>query len=1512
MPTFGSYEARREVAGAGFCARWEASLPPSISATSAKAFGDRFIATAVGPSVVVPWLPRAGLDEEARRLVGAARDQAQLVGAGAKRWSIVADFGLMDDGRGAFVVRPALAWTVERLVLAQYVFTSVELRGIVLGVVDGLLELERSAGRQWGNLNSSTVMLSVGPGDAKLADGAGVVLTELESRERLGTDAQVADLRALGRLIYEMVLSKRPPLKAASGWTAAWSEGWEVVGDGRWWFELANRLMSAGTALGEGGNPPTLAQVRALILEHRAHKPLPKRQLYIAGGIAAFVLLGGGAYFALHTPSREPIVLTADQLDEKARLSRWQGLVERWRLWFGDLYAARGQVSQVASAQPAGSTIRAVSAVLNDPALQDPRVISGMGADASLLDLFDRPGDAIEGDKIVAAAASLDKIEEVRRLLNEWPELGRLRDLADQWEKRGWGSAASPLRTAAEGVSASIPSVIIKEGETAAADSSSAIRSGAVVPAVLAGQEAISISSAIEADWDALMREAEQEEKREERDRDKSKDRPGGSVVRQGAPRDPVLSRLRAIAAHEAEQAVKSSEAGKPAMTALSQRLATVNSLAGEALAFSQGRVEGWDYEGFLAAAQLKQIAAGADSAQLLVQWKKLAELPEFAKVDAPDPREAALAKFKSADEQLRSEGQRLADMAKGGRELTMQPAEFDARLAELAASATALEGTAWSNRNRTRVEALSEQLVQNVDALQRDTKDALTTGMLPLMEAIATQDRNLFSSAALKTEWTRTLDAAGAGSSKRDAFNMVRQRRDRLLALDRAVPDHEVVAFPESLQFNSDAWKRVSGAARERVLADALRTDPPDLAAAAERSRMWLSQASEYLALAAKIDTALRKGEELGDVLAGSTLLETVRRLDAIPNASEVASVVPSVSGTLSELKEFARSNDASRLVNAIRTAGPDSAPIALGAWARLADIGWPKATSEFSLAKDLAATKIPELIDKGIDAASREAVLERAAARSKRIWLAFMNSRKGSDRAGVDAAMANAGLFGVTPGDEKDLSSPAKYNAVVWELARQAQEFARAQAEKGIGPASPAAALAAQTQVAKDMLATFRTRASGLGMAETQAATKLVAAIAGVADRDAKPAFDPLKSGPAALRNSAGQPLWRGEKVGSAVVYSLDLPPGRLAPGQSAVKLVFMPVKISGPGGPIATYVSTHEVSVGALIGAFESQRGNQSWDQLQRTLRHWNYDKDDPRPGPATWSWDLRRVKVILSDRSKESVAWKDQTGWLKGHPNMQGKSYYAPELGEISPPNYDSPMDWVSPDAALLAARQMGVRLPTVKEWAAAVESAGGAKKAASGENRRDKTWLMQFKYIDELDVLDGKEWPHAGIFWPKNLQPQWPQSDGKMLYVNASDDSSLPMNDGYLWFAPALRDSEGWSNLVGNVSEIVVDGDADEMANVEPTAQAVRPLVEKLVEKWRVVGASALSGIQLRGNAEYDALEPYEYKSLREARMGYSDVGFRLAFSEGGSGRPEETPAVLLANAMAGGVYLDGE
>lgn len=1509
MPTFGSYEARREVAGAGFCARWEASLSASASVpgigAGAKPFGDRFVATAVGPTVVVPWLPRAGLDEEARRLVGAARDQAQLVGAGAKRWSIVADFGLMDDGRGAFVVRPSLAWTVERLVLAQYVFTSVELRGIVLGVVEGMLELERHSARQWGNLNSSTVMLSAGPGDSKLADGTGVVLTELESRERLGTDAQVADLRALGRLIYEMVLSKRPPLKAASGWTATWSDGWEVVGDGRWWFALANRLMSAGTALGEGGNPPTLAQVRQEILEHRAHKPVNKRQLYVVGGVVAFALLAGGAYFALHTPGREPIVLTADQLDEKARLSRWQGLVERWRLWFGDLYAARGQIAEIAASRPAGSTIREIAAALDDPALRDPRAIAGQGSNASLLDLFDRPGDAIEGDKIVAAAGSVDKIEEIRQLLVAWPELARLRGVADEWEKRGWGVPAAALRSAASGVAPAIPNVSIKEGEAALAEVSASARPGAIVPATIAAADAIALAAAIESDWEAINKAGT------------SEGASGSSAIGSGGS-DPVLARLPAIAKVEAEEAIKGAEPGMAALKALRDRLGELKSSVDGVLAYAQGRVDGWDYKGFLASERLGQLSSEPDSAALLAKWKEIAGASEFAKVDAPDPREPAIARFREAEERLPAEGQRLASMASGGRELTMQPAEFDARFGEVKGAARKLSETAWSNRNRTEVEALSEQLARSVDALERDTRDAVMTGPLPLAEAIATQDRSLFASPTLGSEWARTLDAAGVSSSKKDAFGLLRRRRDELLALDRAIPERPIAAFPDSLQFNTEAWKRVSGAARERFLAEALRSSPPDVAGASKNAAAWLAQAIEYLKLASEIDAAFKRGEELGGGVgvggatgSGAPLAELVKSFEAIPNAAELGSVVPSVSGTLAEIRSIGTSTDQAKLAGMIRDAGAEDAPIALAAWARLAVIGWPRTTAEFDGAKELASVRVPSLIDRGIEASRREDVRERALARTRRMWLSFMNSRKAGDRDGIDSAMVNAGLFGVTPGTEQQLSKPARYNALVWGLAREAEAYARKQTQAGVGPGAPAEALAAQTRAVRDLLASFRSGAAELGLADSQAATKLTAALSAIAEREARPAFDPLKNGPAALRNAQGHPLWKAEKTGEEITYTLDLPPGRLAAGQSQVKLVFRAVPIRGEGGPIATYVSTHEVSVGEFIGAFEAQRANQSWEQLKTTLRWWDHNKEDPRPGPATWNWDQRRAKVVLNERSKDAPSWKDPTGWLRGYPTMQGKSYYAPELGEIAPPSFASPMDWVSPDAALLAARQMGVRLPTTQEWKQAVAGAGGDEKASAGENRRDKTWTIQFEYIDKLDVLE-KEWPHAGIFWPKNLQPWWPQGDGKMLYVNASDSSALPFNDGYLWFAPASRDSEGWSNLVGNVSEIVLDAPADEMAAVEPTSEAIRPLVEKFADKWRVVGASALSAIALRGDATYNAFEAYEYKSLREARMGYSDVGFRLAFSEGGTGRPTETPAVLLAGALAGAGYLDAE
>ncbi|MBS0191927.1 MAG: hypothetical protein U0573_04700 [Phycisphaerales bacterium] len=1474
MPSFGSYEARREVAGTGFCARWEAALPATISSTSLKAakpFGDRFLATAVGPSVVVPWLPRAGLDEEARRLVGAARDQAQLVGAGAKRWSIIADFGLMDDGRGAFVVRPSLAWTVERLVLAQYVLTSVELRGIVLGVLDGLIELERNSARQWGNLSSSTVMLAAGPGDARLADGSAVVLTELESRERLGTDAHVADLRAVGRLIYEMVLHKRPPLKAVSGWSATWNDGWETVGDGRWWFDLANRLMAAGTAVADAGAVPTLAQIRQQVLEHRPHKPFPKRQAMFAGGIVAVVLVAGAGYLMLRTPVREAVVLSADQLEERARLAKWQAFVERWRLWFGDLHAARGQISALAAGAPPTSTIRELSNLLNDPAVRDPREVAGAGSGASLLDLRDNPGDAIQGEKIIAGDASLSRIDKARDQLLGWTELARLREIAGAWESRGWGKATPPLLNAAGGVTAALPVVIVKEANTEAPPVE---RSGDIVPAVLAAQSAIENAARIDGIWDAITKIVESEK----------------------ASGDPVLSKLDLIARAETDKALAAAAAGEPALQALRTSLERVDGAASAAMAFEKGEIAGWDRAGFRESARLKEIASGQAGLAQLVAWREEAARPDFAAVDAPDPRVPVLEKAAKTTETLKPFGERLQGLEKTGRELTLLPAEFDQRLAQIGKDVQTLKGTAWSNRNRTAAEDLSRKLDQEIDSLERDSADAFTTAMLTLGEAIARQDPGQFSSKALTGAWEQALSAARSASTKREAFGKLRGVRETLHALDLQLPEK----VPCPIQGgNAESWKIAVSQARDAIFARALSTGTPDIAGAGAQYQLWLSRSTQTLKDLSQAGQLLFRGQEFQGAEKDSHLAELVRRVESDPDIAVLGPVLPDGWGAIREIRAIGASADAAQIARWLAPGSP--APVALAAWTRLGELGWPSDNVSFTQASQAISRTLPAIIDIAIPPEARESVTESVRRRAARMWVAYMNQRPGSDRAGIERGLTDAGLFGVTPSEADGLAPSARYNALVWELGNQARDFLTKETQRGVGAGSDAAALSAQTRFASDLLRRLQEGSASLGLGGNSAVSNLQKALSGIAEREARPAFDPLKNGPASIVLDKKQ-VWKASREGDRYIYSLDLPPGRMAPGQPPVKLEFRPVKIMGSGGPIATYVSTHEVSVGMVMGAVEVYRSSSLWEQLRLTLRWWD-DGPDPRYGPATWTWDSRRKLVLMNISSRNQ-----SSGWMQVLEDLHDKPYYAPALGTIAPPAYDSPMDWISPDAALLLSRLMGARLPTVEEWRAAVDDAGGLEKVSDKSNRRDKNWTMQFDYVKDLDIPT-KEWPHAGIFWPRGLKPAEKQPDGKLLYVNAADDSALTYNDGYLWFAPVLRDSQGWSHLVGNVSEIVLEGNPDAIASLEPNVEAVTAAIDNPELKWRVIGGSALSAITLRDSKPYEVDEPYANPSIREARKGYSDVGFRLAFSEGGNGRPKEPPAVLTARALEQAVFL---
>ena len=1507
MLTLGSYTTGRVLAGAGFCARFEAALAAEASVSSAKPFGQRFLATAIAPGVIAPWLPRAGIDEEARRLVGAARDQAQLVGAGARRWSIIADFGLLDDGRGAFVVRPVQPWSVERLALAKYRVSSIELRGIVLGVLEGLLELEKFSARPWGNLNSATVMLAAGPGESRLADGTAVTLTDLESRERLPEEANLDDLRALGRLIYELMLHKRPPLKASTGWSATWSDAWESIGDGRFWFEFANRLMTAGTAIGsasgELNRPPSLTLLRQEVLEHRPHKPLPKRQLAIVGGIAAALVLSAGGYFVFRTPPREQIVLSADQLEEAARLARWQGLIDRWYGSFGSVYAERDRIIALAADQPPTSTIRSIADLLQDPALRDPRVIAGTSA--GLLDLRDNPGDAIAGEKIIAASASLEKLDELRARLAAWQELAGLATVKQTWDARGWSAATANFDEVSRSVRAALPSVSERRAtrnESGAVEGAAPVETsrppapdnGDLLRAIVSSQSLIAAVAQIDARYDAIQKLAADAKSRG----------------------DATLPRLVEIADAETRAALASASApanstpSAPGVTpaeaiaALQLRTAAIAAAAGDAAAFDSGVVAGWDRDGFRASPVTRALATQPASAAVLDAWLAEARKSDYARAEGIDPRDAALAAAVAAVEETRSVRERLVGLAESRRELTMQPAELDARLKAVESEIATLKATAWSNRNRTQVERLSRELINTASSLARDATDAVTTGTVSLGEALRLINRNEYASPTLAKVWNAAIDRAQSAASKRDAFDTLRQSREALAALDRTVPARE--PLPASLQtipgVAESAWHDAWRSARETAFASALteapigaRTDAERTAIAAATAQKWRSDAAAFLAAALSARDSLRRAIPTADP-AFAAALDLIGRS---PVTDTIAPVLPQVAESLGVLREIGSAADAPRvaavLERSLATPVETSPGVALAAWSRLAQGGWPRTAAEFEQASRWIARDLPALIDQAVPAESRSTVHDRLRTDASKLWTMFFNSRRGSDRAEIDAAMRDAGLFGVDP-EHAALAPKASYNAGLWRLSKRAAELAVNADTLSL------AALAQQTRSAADLLAQVRAAAVTAGVAEDQPVRALLGRLDVIARREARPPFDPLVHGPATIRTPSGRPVWRATRQGDAVVYALDAGAMRMP---VPVQMAFLPVDIRGEDGPIATYVLAGEVSVGLFIAIAES---TDAWGQFagtregQRALYWWDFDQGDPRSGPATWQWDRRRAKVVLSARPVGN-------GWLVGDESMTGKEYYPEALANTAPPALDSPMNLVSPDAALLAARLAGARIPTVAEWQAALASAGGLDDAARSANRRDRTWKLQFDHVVALDTAIRKEWPHAGVFWPRGLRPEW-AVDGKSLYLNRRDDSALESSDGFLWFAGSAHDSPNWSNVIGNVAEYVIDAAPDAIANVEPDLPAVRSAIDRTIEKWSVIGASALSGLTLRGNTPAKLDTPYAIPSLREARMGYSDVGFRLAFSEGGSGRPKEPPAVLTARAFADAPYLD--
>jgi formylglycine-generating enzyme required for sulfatase activity len=210
--------------------------------------------------------------------------------------------------------------------------------------------------------------------------------------------------------------------------------------------------------------------------------------------------------------------------------------------------------------------------------------------------------------------------------------------------------------------------------------------------------------------------------------------------------------------------------------------------------------------------------------------------------------------------------------------------------------------------------------------------------------------------------------------------------------------------------------------------------------------------------------------------------------------------------------------------------------------------------------------------------------------------------------------------------------------------------------------------------------------------------------------------------------------------------------------------------------------------------------SEPGGQRWD------------------GARVWRWDPGL------DRGRGALTVND--AWLMRHPQITPEQpAYPPGIGDPQDPlridasqgrpGMSMPMNHISPRAAEALAGALSARLPTEQEWRRELTATGA---------------VSQFSY------------PDRGAYQPRSVSTP---TDGQA--------TTLPTDDGVLWLAPVDAPGETFSHLVGNVAEIVRQG-----------------------ERFAVIGASALSAPEVDPQTAYTARNAY-------ARRGFNDdVGFRLA------------------------------
>ncbi len=397
--------------------------------------------------------------------------------------------------------------------------------------------------------------------------------------------------------------------------------------------------------------------------------------------------------------------------------------------------------------------------------------------------------------------------------------------------------------------------------------------------------------------------------------------------------------------------------------------------------------------------------------------------------------------------------------------------------------------------------------------------------------------------------------------------------------------------------------------------------------------------------------------------------------------------------------------------------------------------------------------------------------------------------------------------------------------------------QQYNNALADFQLAVIDPATSDERAAAAAKDFLVRARSVPGGVAfLGEVQ--RTLTAVESALENKSGLMGMEAMRMGP------GGSGVYVGKVDGSVVKFSAPIAEG-------LPELAF--ARVNMPDGTV-TFIQTTEMSVGQFATILAARSSGSELAKLSFP----GFERgNDPRVGPRAWEWGA-------TGSSRPGVV--PARAWL----SRMGLGVVAdyPAGAEPAPPAADSPMQYVSPTMAVYVARLVGCRLPTAAEWGAAkAQLAGDVKESAC--NLRDQAWARQYEHV-RATIAAGKrtQFPFAGSFAPGKAG-----ADGKM--------AAREGDDGTVWFtAVGTGGGEVVHNLVGNVTEYVFDG-----PGLMPEARGVgaEEFVAAHGGELRVIGGSALSDPGV-------AVDKGQAVATADAVEGYSDVGFRLAFSSGADTR----------------------